>query len=303
MGLKAAGVFAAASGLGVVYFALGIGTESPKKEASARVNPASVGRQNKPVNAMNVALGDMVFLAQDLGFGVANAKGAALESNKIAARVESQLQGIREIYRQEVAKNPSLVGAMILQLTVSSAGEVTDVKEVSSRLGDTDFRKAVLAAAAKWSFSEIAGESLTVTCPLLFVHEGMDLTTLVRWEKSLGDLPGVTGALRLAAAGPAAPLKSTEANTRAAKGASGGNGDKAMPAAPKPESKEFQVKYATKLRKEPNFSAPSLTTFTIGTRVTVLRKQGDWLEVRAAHDGPSGFIRKEFVTPAEVARR
>jgi hypothetical protein len=42
---------------------------------------------------------------------------------------------------------------------------------------------------------------------------------------------------------------------------------------------------------------------TIGTKVTVLGKQGDWLEVRTTASGPTGFIRKEFVAPAEVAHQ
>jgi hypothetical protein len=71
----------------------------------------------------------------------------------------------------------------------------------------------------------------------------------------------------------------------------------------KTDAKEFQIKYATSLRKDPNFSAPSLLTFTIGTKVTVLRRQGDWLEVRSRAEGPTGFIRKEFVTPIQLAHQ
>ena len=62
----------------------------------------------------------------------------------------------------------------------------------------------------------------------------------------------------------------------------------------------MQIKYATLLRKEPNFNAPVLTTFTIGTKVTVVNRSSDWLEVRSHHNGPSGYIRKEFVVPLDV---
>jgi hypothetical protein len=34
-----------------------------------------------------------------------------------------------------------------------------------------------------------------------------------------------------------------------------------------------------------------------------LRKQGEWLEVRSTDNGPSGFIRKEFITPDEVVHK
>ena len=64
---------------------------------------------------------------------------------------------------------------------------------------------------------------------------------------------------------------------------------------------EVRIKYATLLRKEPNFSAPVLTTFTIGTKLTVINRSSDWLEVKSHHNGPSGYIRKEFAIPVEVA--
>jgi hypothetical protein len=34
----------------------------------------------------------------------------------------------------------------------------------------------------------------------------------------------------------------------------------------------------------------------------VLNKQGEWLEVRSTNNGPTGFIRKEFIVPVEVKR-
>jgi len=300
------GIFASMVGLGIVYFGLGVGTESPKKEASARANSPSLAQSQKPVRAMNLALGDMVFLALDLGFSVINAKQDAIEPSKIAARVESQLQGIRAIYRQESAKNSSLVGAVILQFNIVPSGEVMQVKELSSRLNDSEFKRAVLAETSKWSFAEIVSENLMVTCPLLFVREGMDITTLIRWEKSLGNFAD-RAAPRLAVSGLSAPqAKLPQPNVPAANVANSASAppEKTKPASPaKSEGREFQIKYATALRTDPNFTAASVTTLTIGTRVIVTRKQGDWLEVRAIHNGPSGFIRKEFVTPVEVVRQ
>ena len=306
LGLKGiVGIFASVVGLGIVYFGLGVGTESPKKEASARVNPTSLARQQKPVRSMNVALGDMVFLAQDLGFSVVNAKDGAIEPNKIAARIESQLQGIREIYRQESAKSSSLVGAVILQFNITPSGEVTQVKELSSRLNDAEFKRAILAETSKWLFAEIVSENLMVTCPLLFVDEGMDITTLIRWEKSLGNFADGAAAPRLAVNGLSAPqVKLPEANIQATTVANNASAEKTKPAAPaKSEGREFQIKFATALREEPNFAAPTLITFTIGTKVTVLSKQGDWLKVYATPSGPKGFIRKEFVTPVNIASK
>jgi uncharacterized protein YgiM (DUF1202 family) len=69
---------------------------------------------------------------------------------------------------------------------------------------------------------------------------------------------------------------------------------------PPPSALEFQIKYSTSLRRQPDFSAASLTVIPAGAKVTVVNKAGDWIEVRLAA-GQSGFIRKEFVKPVEVA--
>ena len=283
------------------YFGFGMGNQSPKKEAIASVRAAAPAQ--KPAQAMNMALGDMVFLAQDLGFSIRSDKDFPPESGKIMLRLESHLQRVRELYRQETAKNPNLIGSVMLQFNISPSGEVSQIKELSSRLNDVDFKNVVIAEVSKWSFADVVSENLTVTCPLLFVREGMDITTLVLWEKSLASLGDNTaqsrqtaaiGTIKPQAKAPVAiaPAPAAVVNTKS----SAQSGIKADPS-------EFQIKYPTLLRKDPNFSSNSLTTFTIGTKVTLVKRHGDWLEVRAGNAGPTGFIRKEFVKPIEVAQQ
>ena len=283
------------------YFGFGIGNQSPKKEAIASVKAAALAQ--KPAQAMNMALGDMVFLAQDLGFSIRSDKDFPPESGKIMLRLESHLQRVRELYRHESAKNPNLIGSVMLQFNISPSGEVSQIKELSSRLNDVDFKNVVIAEVSKWSFADVVSENLTVTCPLLFVREGMDITTLVLWEKSLASLGDNTaqsrqtaaiGTIKPQAKAPVAiaPAPAAVVNTKS----SAQSGIKADPS-------ELQIKYPTLLRKDPNFSSNSLTTFTIGTKVTLVKRHGDWLEVRAGNPGPTGFIRKEFVKPIEVAQQ
>lgn len=290
------GIASCVIGLGVVYFGYGIGTESPKKDAAAEARPSAQRQSKKPVRAMNLALGNMVFFAQELGFTVRSAKEGLVDSSKIAARIENQLNGIRRLYREEVAKTPALAGGLVLQFNIAPNGEVSQVRELSSRLSDGEFRKAVAAEASNWSFAEIVTENLQVTCPLLFVHEGMDITTLIHWERALAESSEKPSLARAAGnLAPSQPVKTAQSAPGIA-----------MPAAQRAaraDIKEFQIKYATSLRRSPNFAAPSLATFTIGTKVAVLGRQGDWLEVRSTPHGPTGFIRKEFVTPIEVARQ
>jgi hypothetical protein len=179
---RAAGMAICLIALAGIYFGFSVGGESPKKlaNASAQRHPTAV----KPVQAMNLALGNMVVLARDMGFDVKTAKDASFESNKVGLRIESHLQKLREIYRQESAQNAALVGSVTLQFNVSPRGEVSQVSEISSRITDGEFKNAIVGEVAKWSFADLAPEPLVVTCPLLFVREGMDITTLMHWEKS-----------------------------------------------------------------------------------------------------------------------
>ncbi len=285
---RVGGIAACLIALAVVYIGFGVGGESPKKSANASAPSQSPAPSPKPVQAMNLALGDMVFLAQELGFSIKTVKQAPFEANKIALRIEGHLQRLRELYRQESGKNSALVGTVMLQFEISPSGAVSQVRELSSRINDGEFKTAILAEVAKWSFADIVPESLTVTCPLLFVREGMDITTLVRWEKSLADLGEEAAPVRTTGTPtPVVVAKMAPAKTEPAK-------------AVQSTANESQVRYSTSLRKDPNFSSNPLTTLAAGSKVTVLDKAGDWLEVRAAADGPSGFIRKEFVKPVDV---
>ena len=284
-------------GLGVMLYYSGIGTQSSKTPA-----PPPDKLSQKPVHTMNMALGDMVFLAQDLGFSVKTAKGESMQDARIAARIENQLQAVRDLFRQEIARNNKLVGSLILQFSVTPTGEVSQVKEVSSRINDAEFKKTVLAETGKWTFTELLTETVTVQCPLLFVQEGMDITTLVRWESFLNSAIEKVVATPVAKPETAQPAKTPAAVARpAAVTKPAPVTEKPAPPAVKAAGAELRIKYATLLRKEPNFSAPVLTTFTIGTKVTVISRSRDWLEVRPHHNGPSGYIRREFAVPADMA--
>lgn len=285
-GFKAmVGIVSCVTGMSVIYFNYGIGTDGPKKKAAAEAE-----RMRDKVRPMNVALGDMVFFARDLGYAVKSADQSAADGSKIAARIESQLNGVRQLYREEVAQNTTLAGALVLQLSVGAAGEVRQIRELSARLADDPFKKAVAREVGRWSFSEIVDEDVEVTCPLLFVREGMDITTIIQWEKSF----------------PAAQASSVAHTTSASvRGTSSRIGPSTIPArAPLgPETKFVQLRFATALRAEPNFSSPAVANLSGGTKVGLLRRHGEWLEVRPSAAARVGFIRKELVTPVEAARQ
>jgi len=163
-----------------------MGPKPQDKTGTAEEDSSREAKQTKPKLAWNIAIGNVVVVAPDLGFNAKALKTGHVEASKIAARLESQLQEVRELYRQESERDPILMGGILLQLTVSPSGDVTNVKELGSRIADGEFKTAVLAEVSKWTFPEIITDNTTITCPLLFVRKGMDVTTIVHWEKTLG---------------------------------------------------------------------------------------------------------------------
>ncbi len=305
---RAVAIASCVLGVALIFFAFSVGTKGSKKApvVEREASGADAARK-KPARAWNIALGNVVVVAPELGLSLKPAKDAAPEQSKVVARIESQLQSLREIYRYESEKNPGLMGSMTLQFVVDPSGEVTKVKEISSRLSNSDFKKAVISAVSQWSFREVAANGATIQCPLLFVREGMDITTLVQWEKSFGQ----NGEISAAAVGHtnAAPVTqskiteksrqsetATKTNITGAEKASRGN-------TAKPSATIQQLKFATSLRKEPNFTSISVAKLPGGSRVSLLGSHEEWFEVREESTGQSGFIRREFIDVPEPAKK
>jgi hypothetical protein len=290
-----------AFGLGLMVIGIGVGSSS-KERVATDVKKEST----RKFPAWNIALGDLVILARDMGFDVQAGKEAIIDDAKVAGRIESQLQNLRDLYRQEISKNPALMGGVVLQLSIGSSGEVTKVREIASRISDNVFRKAVIADASTWSFDQVLAEESTITCPLLFVREGMDITTLIQWEKNLsqaGDRPALAK-LKLDVEPPPQITAGRNPSMRQAS-------SKEITVAPQPrpvskaqpivEGALYQMKYTTVIREEPSYSAAAVARFTTGTKVILLGRSGDWYEVRY-DGGPRGFLRKEFLAPTDSAK-
>jgi hypothetical protein len=290
-----------AFGFGLIIVGLGVGSSSKERVTSAVKEESS-----RKLPTWNIALGDLVILARDMGFDVQAGKDALIDEAKIAGRIESQLQTLRDLYRQEISKNSAVMGGVVLQLSINSSGEVTKVREIASRISDNDFRKAVIAAASTWSFDQVLSQESTITCPLLFVREGMDITTLIQWEKNLsqaGDKPALAKLkLDIEQAPQITAIRTPSVRQTSSKEIAVGPQPGQLPKAQSPaEGTLYQMKYTTVIREEPNYSAAAVARFTTGTKVILLGQSGDWYEVRY-DGGPRGFLRKEFIAPADSAK-
>jgi hypothetical protein len=55
----------------------------------------------------------------------------------------------------------------------------------------------------------------------------------------------------------------------------------------------YETVRSTSVFEEPSESSRKISTINKGTRVTVVRSTGDWLEVRSKHGNPPGYIRRD----------
>ena len=170
----------ASLGLIAIAFAMARKSETAQPNYATEEKPES-----KSSAPWNLALGNVVVLAPELGLKITAPDKAEIEPSRIAARIEAQLLSLRQLYREQSEGDPALLGGLTLQLTLGTAGQVAEVTVLLAQLKDKEFHKAVVAEATKWNFNEIAPEGTVIDCPLLFVREGMDIATVVNWEKTL----------------------------------------------------------------------------------------------------------------------
>jgi hypothetical protein len=292
-------VFAIAScvfGVGLIFWGFRMGSESSEQKTLPEKSTAAAAKSKRSHPTWQVALGDVVVLAPALGFNVKAIKGEDVDETRVSAAIESQLLDLRELYRRESEANPNLMGAILLQLTIGASGEVDNVKELASRIPDGDFKKSLLEAASKWNFSQVVSSPVTINCPLLLVREGMDITTLLSWEKSLGSFEERSSFVRTQA-GEQSKSADTQKQPASRMAHMSDDPSRQQKSTVKARSNLVEITSTTPIRKEPSYKSSSISQGAKGTKLAVISVQGDWLEIRI--NGSSGFIRKEFVSAVD----
>jgi hypothetical protein len=171
--------------LGLIAAAFATGEKSqPSAPAESRAKDAAPASST----TWNVALGNVVVFAPDLGFKAMVPGETKIDPPRVAGKVESQLASLRQLYREESERDPALLGSLTLRLTLGDGGEVKQVKRLSGPMRNHAFSKAVAEQAAHWNFAELAPAGTVIETPLLFVRQGMDITTALNWEKALRGL-------------------------------------------------------------------------------------------------------------------
>jgi TonB family protein len=99
--------------------------------------------------------------------------GSTASAKRSADEIERVFQqnkgGIFNLYNRALRKNPSLVGKVVIELTISPGGQVTGVKVLSSELGDETLERKLVIKIKKFKFSKANVAEITVTYPIDFL--------------------------------------------------------------------------------------------------------------------------------------
>jgi hypothetical protein len=203
-------------------------------------------------------------------------------------------------------RNQELMGSVSLKLLVDSSGNVVRVEPVYAQVNNSSFIKTLMDDVREWKFPNGGTEEAEVTVPLLFIPKGMDPEMIVQWERKVHSGPRNNSPERLL---PAAPPRTIEENQKAVAATPVAPPTSRKPIAtatatpapkPKAEAKPLPVVIANRqlaIRDNPRYSANSVREVEEATQLSILENRGDWLKVRTAQGGVTGFIRKEYVSP------
>lgn len=212
-------------------------------------------------------------------------------------------------------RNQELMGSVSLRLLVDSSGNVVRVEPMNAQVNNPSFIKTVMDDVREWKFPNGGTEPVEITVPLLFIPRGMDPEMIVQWERKVRSgprdnsperpLPAVNVPEKVVelAPAPSAPVQQAQKTPAA----SSQTALKAITVAtvarapkPKTEANPLAVVVANRhlaIRDNPRYSANRVREVEEAAQLSILERRGDWLKVRTAQGGVTGFIRKEYVSP------
>ncbi|WP_455206245.1 TonB family protein [Kaarinaea lacus] len=96
-------------------------------------------------------------------------KKASRTYEEVSLVFDKNKGAIYSIYNRELRKDPTLEGKIVIEITIDSAGSVTNVKIVSSELNSPELEKKLLARIKLFNFGPKDVETLIVTYPIDFL--------------------------------------------------------------------------------------------------------------------------------------
>jgi periplasmic protein TonB len=97
-------------------------------------------------------------------------------SSKRPSRTQEEIElvfdrnkaAIYALYNRALRDDPALRGKVVMQLTIAPSGEITDIRIVSSELGDAELERKLVARVRMFRFEDKDVEAITTTKPIEF---------------------------------------------------------------------------------------------------------------------------------------
>ncbi len=98
----------------------------------------------------------------------ASAPGVHRTNASLLATIQRYAAGIQFCYENELNHEPGLRGKLVVAITVSAGGEVTDASVVQNTFGSNRIASCALAQIRQWRFPPIASGSTSFQTPFVF---------------------------------------------------------------------------------------------------------------------------------------
>ena len=218
--------------------------------------------------------------------------------------IASQLGELNKAYARWSEADPSTSGTVSLKLSIEPAGKVAKVEEALSRLSEHRFLDVVVAEVRQWKIPLGRTKTVKISVPLIFIPAKAELSQLAvegqTREPALlrDDHPTTHTSFALEEAEPPSPeLQTLAKNETTLKPHTLGrlerDHDTEVAIAAASLETETEIARTAALKHEPRFAAEAIEKVGQGTRVTVLRKERDWIKVKVQTSGNVGYLRKE----------
>ena len=93
---------------------------------------------------------------------------AARSREEIEIVFDRNKSAIYALYSRALREQPELQGKVVVQLTIAPSGEVTDVRIISTELGDAELERKLVARIRMFRFEPKDVEAMTTTKPIEF---------------------------------------------------------------------------------------------------------------------------------------
>jgi len=273
-----------------------------KREHLLPTLPVFIGLQSNAAST-----GSAVLAVDTFGLTIQVKNASALTRELFEQAAVQHLARLHRTYSRWADGNRDLMGSLLLKLTVDAKGTVVSVDPLASQVTNDSFTKTVMDDVRKWKFPKTGVEAAEITVPLLFVPKGMDPDTVVEWERKVRSAQEVeASSADLRAATKVSISAAGEHSGQPAPSVSGSDQTNTIktPSVHLIKAKtEEKVLIAVKtnrpvaIRENPQFSAKTVHEIDADTPLSILENRGDWLKVKIADAGFTGFVRKEFVSP------